>query len=284
MPLCNEEILPAIIVVIEQVRAPTGKSESGSAQARRVGHIPEAAVAVVAKEVITFVGKIRNHNIRAAVVVVIAEVGPHPGKRFAVLIVGNACGQADFGERAISVVVVQEAWNRIVGDKNVRKTVVVIIGKSYAQPLAFRVCDASLSGNVGKCSVAIIVVEDVLDALKVVGVTVGAHTRFLFSTIRIVPKAPIHITGHEEVKIAVIVVIEKPRTCAPSPGGNSSALRYVRERAVPIIVVERVAAIARHVDVFEAVIVVVAHRYTHRVIVLLPSSEAGSLRHIRECA
>ena len=33
MPLCNEEVLPAIIVVIEQVRTPTGKSESQAAQA-----------------------------------------------------------------------------------------------------------------------------------------------------------------------------------------------------------------------------------------------------------
>ncbi len=108
MPLCNEEVLPAIIVVIEQLRTPTGKSESQAAQARRVGHIPEAAVAVVVKEVIAFVGKIRGHNIRATVIVEIAEVDAHPGKRLAVLIVGNACGQADFGERAISIVVVQE--------------------------------------------------------------------------------------------------------------------------------------------------------------------------------
>src|SRR6266550_9479687 len=33
MPPCNEEVLPAIIVVIEQVRTPTGKSESQAFQA-----------------------------------------------------------------------------------------------------------------------------------------------------------------------------------------------------------------------------------------------------------
>src|SRR5437773_9112918 len=131
MPLYNEEIFPAIIVVIEQMRTPTGKSESPAAHAGRVGHILEGAFAVVVKEVIAFIRKVRDDNVGATVIVVIAEVGPHPCKHFAVLIVGNACGKADFGERAISVVVVQEASHRIVGDKDVREAVVVIIGKRY---------------------------------------------------------------------------------------------------------------------------------------------------------
>src|SRR2546430_6877083 len=131
MPMRNEEVFPAIIVVIEQMRTPTGKSESRATHARRVGHILEGAFTVVVKEEIAFIRKIRDDNVRATVIVVIAEVGPHHCKRFAVLIVGNACGKADFDERAISVVVVQEARHRIVGDKDVREAVVVIIGKRY---------------------------------------------------------------------------------------------------------------------------------------------------------
>src|SRR5439155_827561 len=156
MPLRNEEIFPAIIVVIEQMRAPTGKSESRATHARRVGHILEAAFAVVVK-------------------------------------------------------------------------------------------------------------EDVRDALKIVGMAVGPQARFLFSTIAVVPEAPIHITGHEEVEVAVIVVIEKPGARTPSASDNSGAFRYVGERAVPIVMVERVPAIACYVDVFKAIIVVVAHRHTHRI-------------------
>jgi hypothetical protein len=97
-----------------------------------------AAFAVVVKKVIAFIRKIRDNNVRATVIVVIAEVSPHPCKHFAVLIVGNACEQADFGERAISVVVVQEARHRIVGDKDVREAVVVIIGKRYALVLCLQ--------------------------------------------------------------------------------------------------------------------------------------------------
>src|SRR5947208_7266775 len=251
MSLRNEEIFPAIIVVIEQMRTPTGKSKSPAAHAGRVGHILEAAFAVVVKEVIAFIRKVRDDNVGATVIVVVAEVSPHPCKRFAVLIVGNACRKADFGERAISVVVVQEARHRIVGDKDVREAVVVIIGKRYPQSFAFRVSNASLRGNVGKCSVPIIVIEDVRDALKIVGMAVGPQAGFLFSTIAVVPEAPIHITGHEEVEVAVIVVIEKPGARTPSASDNSGAFRYVGERAVPIVMVERVPAIACYVDVLD---------------------------------
>ena len=144
--------------------------------------------------------------------------------------------------------------------------------------------DASLRGNVGKCSVAVVVIEDVGGASKIVGVTVGAQAGFLFSPIAVVPEAPIYITGHEEVEAAVVVVIEEPGARAPSAGGNSSALRDVGERAVPIVVVERVAAVACHADVLKTIVIVVAHRYTHRVVVLRHPSEAGFFPHIRECA
>src|SRR2546430_7562192 len=108
----------------------------------------------------------------------------------------------------------------------------------------FRVSNASLRGNVGKCSVPIIVIEDVRDALEIVGVAVGPQAGFLFSTIAVVPEAPIHITGQEEVEVAVIVVIEEPGARTPSASDNSGALRYVGERAVPIVMVESVPSIA----------------------------------------
>src|SRR5438309_11829821 len=109
MSLRNDGDFPAIIVVLRQMRTPTGKSKSPAAHAGRVSHILEAAFAVVVKEVIAFIRKVRDDNVGATVIVVVAEVSPHPCKRFAVLIVGNACGEADFGERAFSIVMVQAA-------------------------------------------------------------------------------------------------------------------------------------------------------------------------------
>ena len=127
-------------------------------------------------------------------------------------------------------------------------------------------------------------IQDVGDASKIVEVTVGAQARFLCSAIVVVPEAPIYITGHEEVEVAVVV--EEPGARAPSASGNSSALRDVGERAVPIVVAERVAAVAGLSRRCPQ-----DHHYRsrpplrpHRVVVLRHPSEAGFFRHIRECA
>jgi len=68
VPLRNEKVLPTIIVVIEQVRAPTAKSESRAAHARLLGHISKGAVAIVLKEVKALVGKVGDNDIWVAVV------------------------------------------------------------------------------------------------------------------------------------------------------------------------------------------------------------------------
>jgi len=75
--LRNEEILPAIIIVVEQVRAPAGKGDSRGAQTRLIRDIAKGAIAIVVKKEIALVGKIGDDNIRAAVIVEIAE-SPRP--------------------------------------------------------------------------------------------------------------------------------------------------------------------------------------------------------------
>ena len=57
-----------------------------------------------------------------------------------------------------------------------------------------------------------------------------------------------------------------------------------RERAVAVVVVERVAAVVGDVEVLEAVVVVVADRDAHAVAVLRHAGEAGLLRDVGEGA
>src|SRR5258708_4527464 len=81
-----------------------------------------------------------------------------------------------------------------------------------------------------------------------------------------------------------MVVIEKAGAGAPSAGSNSGLLRYIGEGSVSVVVVEGVAAVAGHVNILEAVIVIIAYGYAHCVVVLRHSGESGLFRHIRECA
>ncbi len=129
MRLGDEQILPAVVVVIEKAGAPARESERRTAHAGLVGHIAKCAVAVVAKQHVAFVGEIGDHDIGTAVIIVIGEIGAHPGKCLAVLVVANPCQQAGFGESAVSIVVVEKTLHRIVGDENIGETIAVVVGE-----------------------------------------------------------------------------------------------------------------------------------------------------------
>src|SRR5205085_860697 len=98
-------------------------------------------------------------------------------------------------------------------------------------------------GNVGERAVAVVVIQDVGHPVISIGVPIGAETWFVLPAVPVVVKTPIHIAGDEEVELSVVVFIEESGARAPSAGGDSGPPGDVGERAVPIVVVERVAAI-----------------------------------------
>ena len=64
--------------------------------------------------------------------------------------------------------------------------------------------------------------------------------------------------------MAVVIVVSEGTARAPSPGvANSGRRSHIAERAVAVVVVEDAATYIGDVDVFPAVIVVVADAHTH---------------------
>ena len=110
--------------------------------------------------------------------------------------------------------------------------------------------------------------------------TVSAIPRLGFPTVPVDTKGPVHVAGDEEVEPAVVVVVQEPGAGAPLSRSHSGGFRHVRERAVPVVTVERVSAEVGDVDVCEAVVVVVADRDAHAVVVLRHAGEASLLRHV----
>ncbi len=106
MTLSHEQVLPSVVVVIEEAGAPTGVSERRAAQSGLVGHIRERAVAVVLEQHVALVRQIRDNDVRPAVVVEVGEVRAHPSEGLAVLVVADAGGERNVCECAVAVVAV----------------------------------------------------------------------------------------------------------------------------------------------------------------------------------
>src|SRR5205085_2260571 len=69
---------------------------------------------------------------KPAVTVVIANCNAHSGECDAILIEGTAGRNRHFGESAVLVVVIEQAWRSIAGDVDIRPAIVVEVGRSYA--------------------------------------------------------------------------------------------------------------------------------------------------------
>ena len=95
MTLRDEDIFPAVVVVIEQAAC--------SSRRRQALRRPtpdtlvtsrKRAVAVVAKEHVALVGEIRHDDIGTAIVVEVGKIDAHPGEGLAVLVEADAGQQA----------------------------------------------------------------------------------------------------------------------------------------------------------------------------------------------
>ena len=175
---------------------------------------------------------------------------------------------------------VEKALHRVVSDKDVSEAVAVVVGERDSQSFAAGIGDTRLLRNVGEGAVAVIVIQNVGDAVIVVGMTVGTVAGLLLPAVAVGLETPIQVARNEDVELAVVVVIEEPGTRAPAAGCNTGCLGDIGKRAVSVVMVERVAAVSGHVDIFKAIVVVITDSHTHRVVVLLGSRQTCLLRHI----
>ena len=120
------------------------------------------SVAVVVVEVAGVVGKVGFEDIEPAVAVVVAHANAHARLFVAIFAVGAAGHDGDVGERAVVIVVKQDARLRVHSDINVGPAVVIeIVGDCRDRIARAGLQDAGLLRDIGKRSVAIVVIKNV---------------------------------------------------------------------------------------------------------------------------
>src|SRR5207302_4224579 len=210
--------------------------------------IPKRARALVAKQHIALVRKIGHYNVGQAIVVVVVEIDAHASESLAVLVVADAGTQSEFGERAITIIVIQKALHGIVRNKNIRPPIPIVVGEGNPQSLAMRVGKSRLLRDVGKRAIPIVVVQDVAQAVVVVWMTVGANAvRRPFSAVPVVLKCPINVSGDEQIELPIIVIVEEPCARAPATTSDSGSFGDIGEGSIAIVVVKDIATVSGHV-------------------------------------
>ena len=180
------------------------------------------------------------------------------------------------------VVAIKNAGGAVAGDENVGPSIFVEVERRDAESVvAVGAIDVCFVGDIFKCAIAAIVVQNVGDGGKFRGRAV--HGIFVAAGFA-VRHAPIKIAGDKQIEAPVVVIIEKAGGDRPAARRHPCLGGDIRKCAVTIIVVENVFPEVGHIDIGIAVVVVVSDGHTHPVIALVYVCQACLLGDIREAA
>src|SRR5580692_466965 len=108
MALSDEEILPSIVIVVEEAYTPSRVSHGHLANARGIAGIAEGAVSVVLVERVALIRQVGDYNVRPAVVIVISKIDAHASVGTPIDVDRDFRGQADVFKRSVPFVVIKE--------------------------------------------------------------------------------------------------------------------------------------------------------------------------------
>src|SRR5580698_230570 len=263
MSLHDECVLPSVVIEILESNSPARHVSREHAKPCFQFLRAEQSPAVIMKNNVRIMRKLGDKKIGEAIVVIILKNDAHARGHSAALRKRRTRIHTSFVKRTVPVVVKKKLIRSVIGDKNVRESVAVIVRERYPQPVALLRGDAGSDAHVLKRAISPIVIEDVCDGRKrtwrAVGGSFGA-ARFAFLD------APIQIAGNEQIQPAVVIVIEKSRRSRPTAGGDASLRGDIRKSAVAIVVIQNILSEVGHVDVRKTVIVIIPDRDSHSVV------------------
>src|SRR5580693_4741639 len=105
MRLDDEQVLPAVVVIVDKAHAPAGMQERNRAQTRDCSGIVKGSILEIRIKCVSLMGEIRDDDIGPAVVVVVFEINTHAGEGVAVAVESGCRNQADFFEGSVAAVV-----------------------------------------------------------------------------------------------------------------------------------------------------------------------------------
>ncbi len=130
MAVGDEQIQPAIVVVIEKASAKAQHVSRGQRNACGVAHFVEQALTVVMPKVVGGKLEIGNIEVQTAIVVVIAQGNTHGGHGASTGRERHAGRGRGFPECSVLLVVVEINFQAVIGDKQVGPAITIVVGGS----------------------------------------------------------------------------------------------------------------------------------------------------------
>ena len=129
VPVGDVQIQISIVVVVQKTRAEGQHAQGLFPQSGRKGHIAEQPTPIIPIQRIALPLEAGCEKVQIPVVVVVPEIRAHPRLPLPILVVRYSGSERYLRERPISVVPIQKIGHHIVGYKQVRIAVVVVIAE-----------------------------------------------------------------------------------------------------------------------------------------------------------
>ena len=239
MPIGNENIRPAVVVIVEKLRPKPQIRTAHPSDPRRSCLVGKFAIVIVVIKIVGIVGKIRLHNVRPPVAIVIRRIDAHPR----LLVTVRTILGAHLGKSALAVVVIQQARRRIIRHIEIETTVLVVIEPHYTQPVIALGINAKFFGDIGESAIPVIVIKTVAPALQSARPAIHRNAAILakrpVAKLRQVVDIEVDIVRNIQIEVAIVVIVAKRRARSPAIGVLQPRLRrYVGKRSIVIIVVK----------------------------------------------
>src|SRR6201994_1034535 len=178
----DENVLPAVVVVVDEAIAPAKKWDRIFGDSSFIARIDEVQVAIVSVQHFVVVRKVSVQNIQAANIPVVAHRDSHR-RRFPPIVIDRISGlEAEVLEGAIALVPVEIVRRRIVRHQELGFPIVIQVNEQRRQAVISRgVGYPGLLADIGEFSIAIIVEKMVVLASE--SARPAEHTRAPILTI-----------------------------------------------------------------------------------------------------
>ena len=231
-----------------------------------VGHagVLEVAAPVVSVEREGLADDVRDEEIVVAVAVEVSRRDPHAAFRVPGRVQRGAGERPIVHERAVVVIDPELVGGRVVGDVEIEPAVAVQIIGDNAEPGAVGAGDPGRFGDVGEMAVTVVPIQTI--GCRAIGSrsAVIARARPVRAGL-VTGEREIQVVRHEQIEIAIAVVIEEGRARAPERIAHARVACHIGERPVSVVAKQRIRSEARDEEIQVAVVVVVADRDSHAV-------------------